>query len=400
MKIRTLIVSFVGVLAVASVSPAQETVAPEQVLQEPVFAESPPRGLQQEPATVGPAATPPERPAFPRSSRRYGVQATAPSPVAPPRAAKTPTELIIFQLKYITAEEVAKVIMNVFRIQAHPEERSNSLIVNATKEEIKSIQSLIETLDVPDPEASKPRESQDFIYRVYMFEIASEDQGMKAFSLRLQTSARVSSQEFLDATTDKDLRIVEFLQTGGGPPDAEIETLIQGKAASDESVRSMVEKFPESRIIELKWDDDETFTNKIAAARYTQLPEQMQKHIRKFLGNDIQTVGYWFGNLSVPGEVAAPIGPWSLKLMLDTESDHMVQLQVDVEAVGEEEQIAEQTWRQQTDEILSNTLTAKIGKPIIIGYNRESYGTRKMGAMVIVPEADSLESVTAGTKSL
>ncbi len=29
-------------------------------------------------------------------------------------------------------------------------------------------------------------------------------------------------------------------------------------------------------------------------------------------------------------------------------------------------------------------IRAKIGKPIIIGYNRESYGTRKMGAMVIV----------------
>ncbi|MBL7186156.1 MAG: hypothetical protein ISS70_07500 [Phycisphaerae bacterium] len=49
---------------------------------------------------------------------------------------------------------------------------------------------------------------------------------------------------------------------------------------------------------------------------------------------------------------------------------------------------------------MSNTIRAKIGKPIIIGYNRESYGTRKMGAMVIVPEADPVQSDNAETKTL
>jgi hypothetical protein len=39
--------------------------------------------------------------------------------------------------------------------------------------------------------------------------------------------------------------------------------------------------------------------------------------------------------------------------------------------------------------ILSNSLQGKIGKPIIIGYNRESYGMRTMGAMVILLEADT-----------
>ena len=43
---------------------------------------------------------------------------------------------------------------------------------------------------------------------------------------------------------------------------------------------------------------------------------------------------------------------------------------------------------------MSNMIRAKIGQPIIIGYNRESYGTRKIGAMVIVPEADPFQSNT------
>ena len=68
----------------------------------------------------------------------------------------------------------------------------------------------------------------------------------------------------------------------------------------------------------------------------------------------------------------------------------MLELNVDMEAPGEMQPFDRRLGRRPGDEILSNTIRAKIGKPIIIGYNRESYGTRKMGAMVIVPEADSL----------
>jgi len=266
---------------------------------------------------------------------------------------------------------------------------------------MESVEKLVAAMDVAAPEASSSRDAQDLVYRVFMFEIPSEDEGMKSFLLRLQTpspnlmqpapsSAGVPARELLDAAAGKDLRIVEFVQTGGQSPDSETETLIQGKAASHESLRRLVEKFPESRIAELRWDDDETFTGEIATAHYSQLPEQIQKHIHKFLGRDVRTVGYWFGNLSAPGSVEAPIGPWTLKLMLETESNRMLDLRVDVEVPGGAPRLAGQPYRMGNDEILSNSLRAKIGKPIIIGYNRESYGTRKMGAMVIVPEEDSL----------
>ena len=299
-------------------------------------------------------------------------------------------------------------IEDVFRIQVRADERLNNIIVNARPDQMESIENLIEASDVPDPEASTPRDIQNLVYRVYMFEIASGDEGMKPFSMILQVPPEASTMQLLDvadvARTNQ-LQISVFCLSDERDRDGKAEILIQGKASSKhEELKWIVyeaipEAIPESRIKELKWDDAETFTNEIEAAQFHQLPEQLQKHIQKLLGDDIRTVGYWFGNLSVPGSVEAPIGPWKLSLQLDTESDRMVQLQVDVEAVGEEEQIDEQTWRQQIDEILSNTLRAKIGKPIIIGYNRESYGTRKMGAMVIVPEADSFESDPAGAKS-
>jgi len=143
--------------------------------------------------------------------------------------------------------------------------------------------------------------------------------------------------------------------------------------------------------MELKWDDDETFTSNIAAAQYTRLPEQMQKYIRKFLGDDIRTVGYWFGSSSIPGQVEAPIGPWILNLRFDIDSDRMLELNVEVEVPGEMHRFDKRLGRERNNEIFSNTIRAKIGKPIIIGYNRESYGTRKMGAMVIVPEAEMIQ---------
>jgi len=377
MKIRTLIICILAVLVVSSVSPAQETVALEQKLQE--------------------LATSTPTPQAPRPRRRIAKPAATPSSVHPmvlrtkQAAPQGPTVVKIFELKYAKAESLAVLIGNLFRIQVQNDYRLNRLIVNATQEQMDDVESLIEAMDVAGSEVSKPQDTQDLIYRIYMFEIASGDEGMKPFSMILRTSTHVSSQELLDAAADKDLQVSEFLQSNDFN-EPQVEILIQGKAASNESLKRMVSGLaPKSHIIELKWDDDETFTNNIAAAQYTRLPEQMQKHIRKFLGHDIRTVGYWFGNLSVPGSVEAPIGPWKLSLQLDTESDRMVQLQVDVEAVGEEEQIGEQTWRQQIDEILSNTLRAKIGKPIIIGYNRESYGTRKMGAMVIIPEVDMIQ---------
>ncbi|TKJ36512.1 MAG: hypothetical protein CEE38_11920 [Planctomycetes bacterium B3_Pla] len=387
MKIRTLIISILGVLVVSGVSPAQNMDAPQLGLAEPIFKESDAPEPKSEPSFVA-QATPARGPQAPRSRRLTATPvARTPGVRSTPADANSPTEVRIIELKYARADRLSNMISRLFRIEVHIDDRLNRLIVNATEEQMESVESLIKAMDVPDSEASTPREIQNLVYRVYMFEIPSGDQGMKSFSMILRTSTHVSSQELLDAAADKDLQISEFLQSNDFDV-PQVDILILGKAASNESLKRMIDKFPESNIMELKWDDDETFTSNIAAAQYTQLPEQMQKHIGKFLGDDIRTVGYWFGNLSVPGGVEAPIGPWTLNLRLDIESDRMLELDVDVEAPGETHRFDRRLGRQRNDEILSNTIRAKIGKPIIIGYNRESYGTRKMGAMVIVPEEE------------
>jgi hypothetical protein len=394
MKLRTLIVVILGVLVVSSMSLAQDAAVPEQEPQEPAFSQSDsPSQQQPEPsfAAQTPSTTEPQA----RGSRRTN---TVPPPdTHPPSMSirrtpiKNPTDMRIFRLRYADAEDMASMIENVFRIQVYADERLNNIIVNARPEQMESIENLIEASDVPDPEASTPRDVQNLVYRVYMFEIASRDEGMKPFSMILQTSAQLSSTELLDAAAATKIQISDFFISDEGEGEQTIEILIQGKAPTNESINQMIEEIPYLQIRELKWDDAETFTNEIEAAQFWQLPEQLQKHIKRLLGDDILPVGYWFGNSSVPGEVQAPIGPWILNLQLDTESDHMLELGVEVELPREIHNFDKRLGRQQNDEILSNTIRAKIGKPVIIGYNRESYGTRKMGAMVILPEADTVQ---------
>ena len=181
MKIRTLIVSILGVLAVLTVSPAQEAGPrePEPTLAVETVETVPPVVRTPRPRATSTARTPPST----RPSATLTPSTARPSVSRTPTTARsiTPTELRIYELKYINADELATLIFEVLRIQAHPDQRLNRLIVNATKEQMKSVQNLIEAMDVPGPEASTSRDVQNLVYRIYMFETHSRDQGMKPF---------------------------------------------------------------------------------------------------------------------------------------------------------------------------------------------------------------------------
>jgi len=378
MKIRTLFAAVLGLMLISGLSLSQEPASPGTNSEEPLLIEASPEPVSPEPRLQGP----------------YGMETSDRRRSSRARSSNGEMVMKIFELKYFPVDDLERFIADLFSInpdKVHSDSRSNRLIIQAMTGQMNDIEALIEKLDVPDSQLAVSQDVQNLVYRVYMFETSSGNEGMKSFSMILRTKTHVSSQELLDAVADKDLQISEFLQSNDFD-EPQVEILIQGKAASNESLKRVVEKFPESHILELKWDDDETFTNNIAAAQYTQLPDQMQKHIRKFLGDDIRTVGYWFGNSSVPGDVEAPIGPWILNLQFDIESDRMLELDVDVKVPDEMHDFDRRLGREHKYEILSNTIRAKIGKPILIGYNRESYGSRRMGAMVIVPEPDMIQS--------
>ena len=364
MKMRTLFFAILGTLLVSGLSLSQESESAT-----PPLPESPVQG------------TPPQR------ANTDRTRATDRSSSGREMVTK------IFVLHYVSVDELQDMLTNVLNInKVYSDRRSNRLIVQATQGQMEEITRLIAMMDVNDSRSAITQEIQNLVYRVYMFEIPSKDQGSKSFSMILQTPARLPSTELLGLAGEKGIQVSDFLVSNeeNEEPDRKVEFLIQGKAPSNDSIKLMVEGIAESQIKELEWDDSATFTRGIEAAQYSQLPEQVQKYIKKFLGENIETVAYWFGSSSVPGKVEAPIGPWILRLELEDESDRELELRVEVEVPKRSYYFERRLGSERSNEILSNTVRAKIGKPIIIGYNRESYGSRKMGAMVIISEADMI----------
>lgn len=377
MKIRILLGAILGLLLVSGMSLSQELTSPEAALEEPLLVESSsPEPLQVEPPSQSSSSV---EPRAGRGSSRA-------------RSSSGGMVMKIFELKYYPVEDLEHLIENIFSIDGdkiHADRGSNRLIIQARKDQMTDVVALITELDVPESKLESSQAIENLVYRVFMFEIPSRDQDMKPFSMILQTPAQVSSTLLLDIAAESKIRVSDFLISD--ERDSEIDILIQGKAPSNEAIREMAKLITNSQIRELKWDDDETFTSSIEAAHYSRLPAQIQKHIQKFLGEDIITVGYWFGSSSAPGKVEAPIGPWKLRLELNPESDRTLELRVEVEVPEKRSHFDRQLGRERSDEILSNTILARVGKPIIVGYNRPSYGTRKMGAMVIIPEVDTIE---------
>jgi hypothetical protein len=294
---------------------------------------------------------------------------------------------VIYELRYYNCVELADLLRNVTGEEGAnaivADERSNRLIVTASPERMREIERLIQQLDT---RGVRGPQVQSLMYRVYMLELPSKDQSLKPFSVLLERSSQLSPVQFMDAIKDGGLQIATWLQNSDWIGDDKWGLVIEGRAASNDVLKQMLAKMPDSQVRELKWDD-ETFTSALPAAQVSRLPSPLQDYVRKFLGDEAQTVGYWFGSLSVPGEVKAPIGPWMMEIKTQSEQGADLVLEVRVSRESPIPFVREA-------QLLSNTVQGRVGRPIIIGYNRESYGTRVMGAMVILLEADTTAPVT------
>jgi hypothetical protein len=299
-------------------------------------------------------------------------------------------EMRIFELRYYPARELAVILTSLTtnrEIRVVQDDRGNRIIVTAPPERLQEIERLVQVMDVPP--ATGPQTHQ-MMCRVYMLEVPPEDQGLKPFDLVIETSEQLLATSVLTMASASAVQISTFRQTE--PLSRDYAYTIQGRAVSNEAVKRMLEALDEASpsIRDLRWENA-TLTSTVPAAQITQLPAPLQEHIRRLLGQEVETIGYWFGNLSIPGQVKAPLSDWVFEMNVEPEQDNDLRLEV---RVTWESQIGPDTWRKQ--EILANSVRSKVGKPIIIGYNRDRYGTRTMGAMVIVPE---METAAAETKS-
>ena len=308
----------------------------------------------------------------------------------------------VVAVKYYPVEDLKSTISDIFgNDRVATDQRTNSLIINAAKDQMQSILNLIQQLDV---EGTSSQVTQNVFYRIYMLEIPSPNQQLKPFSLVIKAPSKNITGDFLKQFSDDRLNLSDFYQLRDrfryrreepvSENISDIEQMnawmIQGRAESNAILAELIDEGANAQLVDLKWDEAETFTNQIAAAQFSRLPENLQKHIQNFLGDSIHTVGYWFGNSSIPGEISAPIGLWNFKWesRLDRGSGYSFRINIEVR----DESSSDERRPDRDQEIINNTVDGKIGAPIIICYNRLSYGTRKLGALVILPDADTLNA--------
>lgn len=284
-------------------------------------------------------------------------------------------DMRVYHLQSAVADVVVGILENVIdeeEIIVDYDDRTNSVIVAGPPARMDMIGTVIAALDKATP-------LTQMMYRVYMLELPPEDPNLGSFTLVIEDSKEFLAEEIMLAIEDAHLHIGAIRQRRLSNGRAELT--IQGGAPSNEFVTRITEDFPDAKIQELRWEDD-SFTVTVPGAQATQLPGPLQEHIRRLLGQGTQTVGYWFGDFSLPSTVSAPIGPWQLSLTAQLEpGDQEVTFLIRV--------VREAPGGGRGTNILSNTVRSRIGKPIIIGYNRDRYGTRTMGALVILPEEDA-----------
>ncbi len=275
----------------------------------------------------------------------------------------------IFVLRHYPVSELVNILEVVTRdARLAIDEVSNRLIVTGPQSELKEIGDLVQALDV---EKAQDAQSQPMICRAYMFELLSQSQGLKRFSVEVLGASPLATEQVLNTEGNAQLKIENFYQRQSG---GNWELGFEGRAASNEVIKGLLEKVPACEVQRLDWSEDLPV---MPMTKVPPLPEKLQKHVDRFLGQGAGIVGYWFGSMSVPGSVRAPIGPWTFSFEVEP-SGQEGQLRLDLN-VGERR--GDDMW-----EIISNTIQGKVGRPVIIGYNRDNRGVQTMGALVIIPE--------------
>ncbi len=288
-------------------------------------------------------------------------------------------EVRIIMLKHLPARDASVILETLCAgddTRIIVDESANRLILRATEKRMSQLVALIGELDVETGISSSPQ-SEPLLCRVYMVELPPKHSDLDSFSIVLAAPLEADLWSLLKAGEGQEFQIERF-SSHAVPSEARQKIEIQGRAASNEIVKEAIARVPEAQIVDMKWAGRAS-SETAPAAQVSQLPEQLRQHIQKLLGADVQTVGYWFGGMSSPGEIRAPIGPWSIELKVQPTQTIALAIEVGVTE-----------WRNDSNwSILENSIQGKAGRPIIIGYNRELNGTRTMGAMVILLEADT-----------
>lgn len=341
-----------------------------------------------------------------------------------------PTEVRVFALKYYDAESMAGILSDIFPIGVYPDKRNNQLIVSTDINRLSQIEALILTMDKPESKQTQTRDQRNLLYRIYMIEPQINESNLRRFTISLSMAEKPLDVTLLQNSLESStLKLTGFDTTQQGTKLVGVqqvpayEVTFEGFAESMDDLKMFAEKVqsisgnfvPEIRA--LQFEEKGNQKNDTSVSMHSYLPGNVKGHLEKLLGSDIKTVGYWFGNSSISGELRAPVGDWSVSINSQNSGDDRLELEVELsgrQAVGMQTGLPaissadsfggpafprSSSRRGRGDQnviwgnestILQNTVQSQIGKPVIIGYNRNIGNGRRMGALVIMPELDTV----------
>lgn len=325
-------------------------------------------------------------------------------------------QIRVFPLQYAPVEQILPMMQKLFsgKLNIFPHPTNQGLIVVGDESGFKLFESVLKTLDTPPIEAD-PIETADMALRVYAIEnqpLPNDDKVVEDFSMEIISDRSVNLSDIY-SLNDESYEISRLI----GDPDNNSFQLI-GVGFEKGAALKLQERV--SHIDGLKVSIKQIEAND--ASRSTEpskveIPVNVQGTLRSLLGDGLYVTGYWFGNTSMPGTVEAPLGDWKLVMESADGQDDGFRLDVSVfenrtgftfnpprppnpnlqgEGNGQSDDLI---WNGEgfsrrryvglsEQLILRNAVTGRIGRPIIIGYNRSESGKVRLGALLIIPERE------------
>ncbi|MEW6235094.1 MAG: secretin N-terminal domain-containing protein [Candidatus Omnitrophota bacterium] len=316
----------------------------------------------------------------------------------------------VYKLTYAKAAEIQQLYERIFpECQAVVDVRTNSIVFSGPASEAKKLDAILAQLDTAPAgryanstrflNADFGQGLSDIAFRVIAVEACLITADKKEFSLELRFPGwkELNMDEILpESVTANNIRCDRIMKKSTDGKEYETMMMqIQGESQGgdflNEIVKTLKEKTETDVLIEsvnvTHKDSSQLPPLTLNLDIANQIPNNVRSVVGEFLGSSFQPVGCWIGQAACPGLCRTTLGPW--------------QLEMDIKAGNEGYDVLLSLilrYPNNDDLLLDNTINIKIGRPIVVGYTRESDETFIPGALIVIPSNDLFEKTDAAVQ--
>ncbi|MBI1387437.1 MAG: hypothetical protein GC154_03210 [bacterium] len=355
----------------------------------------------------------------------------------------------VIKLQHAPADMMVEPIRMIFgdtlMVIPHPSS-SDQLILSGKQEQIEKVEQILPSLDVaPGKSNLDAPPVANLALRVFAVESGNKGNEEEVYVTNSDARTEIDFQLELSSPNDRadsasalpmdGIKVLTNTLRSAGD---RVITTIQGRAASEDAINQYIEMYKtalQAVVVSLNTTarDVSRVQQGSRSSDYPNvpIPAEVSGIVNQLLGESNHVAGYWFGNASMPGSCLVPLGDWSLRLQTDSQPNDEFQMEITLSQGGRDASAdsvprmgmmmgssssssgisnsagwssggggygggAMQAppssgfvWKPYGSEdnnvILQNSVKGRIGRPIIVGYNRPG---GVLGALVIIPESE------------